>query len=192
MKKTWLCVVCGYVHEGDAPPEICPVCGAAQDEFKLQEETSSPKADAVAREGKEVRRVIIVGAGMAGLSAAEAARHQAPHAEIILFSQEPHLPYYRLNLSRYLAGEVTRSDLVIHPASWFEKNRIEWREGTVVKELNPSEHSVTGAFGTEKADALVLTTGATAFRPPFEGAQQDEATTFRTVEDAERILEWAK
>ena len=34
----WLCTICGYIHEGDEPPEVCPVCGATSDKFiKLEE-----------------------------------------------------------------------------------------------------------------------------------------------------------
>lgn len=31
--KRWECTVCGYIHEGDEPPEICPVCGADKSKF---------------------------------------------------------------------------------------------------------------------------------------------------------------
>lgn len=31
--KTWVCLVCGYVHDGENPPETCPVCGADKSEF---------------------------------------------------------------------------------------------------------------------------------------------------------------
>ena len=31
--KTWKCTVCGYIHEGDAPPEFCPVCNWGSDKF---------------------------------------------------------------------------------------------------------------------------------------------------------------
>lgn len=31
--KKWVCSVCGYIHEGDEPPEVCPICGAAKEEF---------------------------------------------------------------------------------------------------------------------------------------------------------------
>jgi rubredoxin/uncharacterized membrane protein len=31
--KKWKCSICGYVHKGDAPPEICPVCGADKSKF---------------------------------------------------------------------------------------------------------------------------------------------------------------
>ena len=33
----WVCSVCGYVHEGDQPPEKCPTCGVGPDKFKKQE-----------------------------------------------------------------------------------------------------------------------------------------------------------
>jgi rubrerythrin len=34
--KKFVCNVCGYVHEGDTPPEKCPVCGAGAEKFKEQ------------------------------------------------------------------------------------------------------------------------------------------------------------
>jgi nitrite reductase (NADH) large subunit len=30
----WRCTVCGYVHEGEAPPDVCPVCGVGPDMFE--------------------------------------------------------------------------------------------------------------------------------------------------------------
>lgn len=33
MAKRWKCVECGYVHEGDHPPDVCPVCYAPSDAF---------------------------------------------------------------------------------------------------------------------------------------------------------------
>ena len=35
--KKWVCSVCGYVHEGDNPPEKCPQCGAPASKFNLQQ-----------------------------------------------------------------------------------------------------------------------------------------------------------
>ncbi len=32
--KYWKCMVCGYIHEGEEPPDVCPVCGAAKDKFE--------------------------------------------------------------------------------------------------------------------------------------------------------------
>lgn len=36
--KKWRCKVCGYIHQGDEPPDECPVCGAPKEEFELLEE----------------------------------------------------------------------------------------------------------------------------------------------------------
>ncbi len=42
MEKTWRCTVCGYLHKGDRPPEICPVCGVDSSKFEL---VSAPAAE---------------------------------------------------------------------------------------------------------------------------------------------------
>ena len=34
MAKQWVCLVCGYVHDGDGPPDECPLCAAGPDEFE--------------------------------------------------------------------------------------------------------------------------------------------------------------
>lgn len=35
--KRWECVICGYIHEGEEPPDICPVCDAPKEFFRLLE-----------------------------------------------------------------------------------------------------------------------------------------------------------
>ncbi len=42
MPAKWVCAICGYVHEGDEPPEFCPVCGAGSEDFTADE---SPAPD---------------------------------------------------------------------------------------------------------------------------------------------------
>ena len=48
--KKWQCSVCKYIHEGDAPPEKCPVCGVPASKFVLLEETE--KEDQAPRTAK--------------------------------------------------------------------------------------------------------------------------------------------
>ena len=43
--KKFVCVVCGYVHEGEAPPEKCPLCGASSEKFKEIKDTEFKWAD---------------------------------------------------------------------------------------------------------------------------------------------------
>jgi rubredoxin/uncharacterized membrane protein len=33
MKMQWRCTVCGYIHDGDEPPDLCPVCGVGSEKF---------------------------------------------------------------------------------------------------------------------------------------------------------------
>ena len=42
--KKWRCKVCGYIHEGDAPPEVCPVCGVGPEEFVEVVSEAAPAA----------------------------------------------------------------------------------------------------------------------------------------------------
>ena len=39
--KTYVCPVCGYVHEGDQPPEKCPQCGVSGDKFIVKEKSDN-------------------------------------------------------------------------------------------------------------------------------------------------------
>lgn len=34
----WICIICGYVHEGEEPPEVCPQCGAPKEKFEKMDE----------------------------------------------------------------------------------------------------------------------------------------------------------
>ena len=36
--KKWVCTVCGYIHEGEEAPEICPLCGVGAEDFTEVEE----------------------------------------------------------------------------------------------------------------------------------------------------------
>jgi nitrite reductase (NADH) large subunit len=168
---------------GGSPPAACPVCGAPQDRFEASAQPAPP-----APHGGRVR-VVIVGAGVAGVSAAEAVRAADSDAEIVLLSRESHLPYYRLNLTRYLAGEITPADLPIHPADWYTDNRIQLLLAAEAATLRLADRAVELRGGrVEPYDKLILTAGAHPFVPPIPGAQREGVTCLRTVDDARAIL----
>ncbi len=184
----WRCLVCEYVHEGPAPPEVCPVCGAPADRFERLAPASAPAAGAA----KGLHHVV-VGAGIAGLVAVESIRAASASARITLVSREPELPYYRLNLTHYLAGEIEADDLPIHAEDWYERNGVELLRGAEVSQLILSEQSVALRDGRRLPfDRLLLAAGAHAFVPPIEGAAREGVTAMRTVADADRILDAAR
>jgi nitrite reductase (NADH) large subunit len=182
--QSWRCLNCGYVHSGSEPPELCPVCGAPQDCF----EPLSDAADKVAQVGK-AGKVVVVGAGIAGLAAVEAIQTASPDTDVTLISKENRAPYYRLNLTRYLAGEIGEAELSIKPQSWFEENRIKLLLDAEVSKLNLTGKTVELHNNQSVSfDKLVLTVGAHPFMPPFPGAYRDGVVNLRTLTDAKDIL----
>jgi nitrite reductase (NADH) large subunit len=185
--KAWRCSVCGYVHEGEAPPSKCPVCGVDEDLFS---ETAKGAAPAVARgAGADAgRSIVIVGAGVAGLTAAEAARKTAKDAAIALVDKEPRPPYSRLNLTRFLAGEMDEARLAAKDPAWYAKNRIDLLHGDVV-DLGLADRRALLADGRALPwDRLVLAAGAQPVVPPIPGATRPGVRALRTFEDAAAIL----
>ncbi len=182
--SAWRCLNCTHLHMGTAAPAACPVCGAHADRFEPQTDGGTPVAGSNARV-----RAVILGGGIAGVAAAEALRQAAPEAVIALVTREPDLPYYRLNLTRYLAGEIAADALPIHPAAWYEEQKIELLAGAEAAELALADATVVLRDGRRLSyDRLVLTAGAHPFVPAVPGAQRDGITTLRTRADADRIL----
>lgn len=181
----WRCLVCGYVHEGPEPPDTCPVCGASADDFEPVEDSSG-----VAEGVGSAAKVLVLGAGVAGVSAAEALREASSDAEIVLVSKEDALPYYRLNLSRYLAGEIEADALPIHPEAWYEEHKVRLLRGVEAKSVRPADHTVSFSDGsTESYEKLVLATGAHPFIPPISGVNKDGVSAFRSRAHAEALIE---
>ncbi len=183
--KAWRCTVCGYIHYGDEPPDECPVCGAAANEFEAIE----PPKEASATPPSSASKIVISGSGIAGLSAAEGAREASPDAEIVLLTSENELPYYRLNLTRYLAGETSDDELPIHPETWYAEQRIQIQTGAQLTRLLPQEMAIELADGTHiEYDKLIVATGARPFIPPIPGNDRPHVHTLRTAHDAKAIL----
>lgn len=184
----WRCLVCGYVHHGAEPPETCPVCGASREEFE-QVQVDSASSAAPEDESSKTTRAVVIGAGIAGVAAVESLRAAAPSAEITLVSRETELPYYRLNLTRYLAGEIQRESLPIHPAAWYEERNIQLLLGEEVRKLDVESHVVELRDGKRLPfDKLLLAAGADPFLPPIPGSDREGVTSLRTLQDADYLL----
>lgn len=185
----WRCTICDYVAEGGAPPASCPVCGAPQGAF----EPYTPPAP-VARSRRGTDRIVVLGAGIAGLTAAEKAREVAPDAAITLVSKEPGRPYYRLNLTRRLAGEVDDLALELQPDSWFAEQRIDLlhdpRGATRID--CPNRRVELGSAEQLPYDRLVVATGAHPFVPPLPGITREGVHPLRTRQDVAALLEQAE
>lgn len=134
--------------------------------------------------------IVIIGGGIAGVTAAKEIRTQSEEARITLISRESVLPYYRLSLTRYMAGEVDRATLPLFPDAWYQKNRIELISNRGADAIDISSHRVILQSGMEiPYDKLILAMGARPMVPPIPGSHLANVLTVRTLTDADALLE---
>ncbi|KQY35352.1 ferredoxin reductase [Caulobacter sp. Root487D2Y] len=134
-------------------------------------------------------RVVIVGAGHAGGSAAAFLRQYGHVGPIVLIGEEPLLPYQRPPLSKaWLKGEADADSLQLKPSSWYEEAGVSLRLGGVVVSINRGAKTVSLASGeTLPYDYLILATGARARALPIPGADLSGVLSLRTAADAEAL-----
>lgn len=97
----------------------------------------------------------------------------------MLIGEEEELPYERPPLSKgYLLGKDPREKIFVHPAEWYQEQRIDLRLGTAVTDLDPAAHRLTLADGSTLDYArLLLTTGAAPRHLPVPGPGWRACTT---------------
>lgn len=134
-------------------------------------------------------KVVIIGAGHAGGSAAVLLRTSGFVGEILLVGEEPVPPYQRPPLSKaWLKGEADLDTLLLRPATYYAEQKITLRTGVVATAIAPDTRTVTFDDGTVEAyDALILATGSTGRRLPIPGADRPALIELRTLADAERL-----
>ncbi|GLP68611.1 oxidoreductase [Streptomyces sp. TUS-ST3] len=129
------------------------------------------------------RRVVVVGAGMAGVQTAVALREQGFSGTVTVIGAEPHQPYDRPPLSKaVLLGKAEGSAFDVD----FEALGIELLLGREALGLRPEAHELDTGAGPVPYDVLVLATGAEPIRlPGTEGVPG--VHLLRTLDDAERL-----
>jgi nitrite reductase (NADH) large subunit len=137
----------------------------------------------------DIDQILILGGGIAGLTAAEEARKCLADTEVTLISKEFGLPYFRLNLTRFLAGEVNEEDLPVQTGSWFAEQKIKLIEGEALQIDRKQKQVILRDGRSFSYDRLILANGSHPFVPPIPGATRDGVQTLRTITDARKILE---
>ncbi|MFF9108363.1 NAD(P)/FAD-dependent oxidoreductase [Streptomyces sp. NPDC014805] len=131
----------------------------------------------------QTRRVVVVGAGMAGVQTAVALRDQGFTGTVTLIGAEPHQPYDRPPLSKaVLLGTAEGSAFDVD----FDALGIELRLGCEVLGVRPADHELDTEAGPVAYDVLVVATGAEPITLP--GAEGVPGVhLLRTLDDAERL-----
>lgn len=135
---------------------------------------------------------LLIGLGVAAISAAEAIRVADPNGEITLAADDPHGYYSRPGLAYYLTGEIPRSYLF----PWSERDvaRVGVRTMTArVTSVDPAAHrAMLADGGVLTYDRLLLATGSLAQLPAVPGIDLPEVVKLDNLSDAEHILALAR
>ena len=134
---------------------------------------------------------VVVGASLAGATAAAELRTGGFDGQVILIGAEPERPYERPPLTKdYLRGETEREKAYVHADDFYARLEIELVTGVSVTAIEPGRSRLTLDSGrTLGYDKLLLTTGAQPRRLDVPGAGLDGIYYLRTLADCDLLRE---
>jgi NAD(P)H-nitrite reductase large subunit len=136
---------------------------------------------------------VIIGDGIAGSSAAETLREEAPDADITVITDEGEALYNRILIKEFAKGKLPEAPISIHDDGWYEERDIGLDLNTLVVDIRTDEHEVeTHEGGVLEYDKLLLAVGGTPQQLPVDGSDADGVHHFWTFQDARRIRESAE
>jgi 3-phenylpropionate/trans-cinnamate dioxygenase ferredoxin reductase subunit len=134
-------------------------------------------------------RVVIVGAGHAGGTAAALLRQYGFEGRITMIGAEPIAPYQRPPLSKaFLKGEADAESLKLKPDEFYGEHGVDLRLGASAKAIDRAGKRVLLKGGGDVPyDVLILATGSSNRKLALEGAAPDELLELRSHADAEAL-----
>ncbi|HUR51551.1 MAG TPA: FAD-dependent oxidoreductase [Mycobacteriales bacterium] len=134
--------------------------------------------------------VVVVGGGLAGAKAVEAAREAGYDGRLVLVGQEEEAPYERPPLSKeVLRGEKPAESARVHAEGFYRDHEVELRTGAAATALDLSSRTVQVGGELLPFESLVLATGARPRELKVPGAELSGVHYFRTAQDAQRLGE---
>jgi len=136
---------------------------------------------------------IIIGAGPAGVVAAETLRKYDADASITIIGDESEPPYSRMAIPYYLANNIGEEGSYLRdPKAHYSEQNIELVQQRVDK-VDVNKKQVTLADGSSRDyDKLLLATGSSPISPPIPGLDLPQVHSCWTLEDARNIIELAQ
>ncbi|MBB6218606.1 nitrite reductase (NADH) large subunit [Anaerosolibacter carboniphilus] len=140
-----------------------------------------------------VDKIIIIGNGIAAITAIKSIREIDQEIEIHLFGEEPFYPYNRVRLSKGLLGSLEEEKILIQKKEWYEVNNVKLYTDIKVVSIDVNNKSIRTSKGDRfDYSKLLIATGAHNFKPPIPGIDKSGVYTLRTLKDAWNIKEKVK
>ena len=135
-----------------------------------------------------IKRVVIIGNGIAGITAADHVRRNHPDCTIDVISREAHHLYNRMAITRLIYGRSAMEGLYLQPEKWYEERRITVWLNTQALAVDTGKRQVRlGTGETLDYDRLIVTAGSRSMVPPIERFGLLGSYVLREAEDAMSI-----
>ncbi len=140
------------------------------------------------------KTIVVIGNGMVGLRFCEKLVEfdTTKQYRIVTFCEEPRAAYDRVGLTSFFAHRDAQK-LMLARMEWYNQNGVELHLGDRASEIDRKGKFVRSTKGVEIAyDSVVIATGSYPFVPPVPGVDMKGVFVYRTIEDLEHIIDYAK
>lgn len=141
----------------------------------------------------DVHRVVVIGNGAAGMTAANELRKLGPDLQIDVFGKESYDYYNRMSITKLVSESTAIDKLYLLPGDWAKEKRINFVRAVDVVGIATATRKVMTEDGkTTPYDRLILAPGAEAVRPEIEGFGVEGSFVMRTIDDAVQVQQYLR
>lgn len=138
------------------------------------------------------KKLMIIGAGIAGLSAAKSAREADSNCDIKILESGNSNTYIRTRIPHYISGEASLKEMMPYNDEWYIKNNINLIKDIQVTAIDINNKEVLTNKSSYNYDALIIASGANPFKPPIRGIDLSNIISIRTIDDANNAINLSK
>jgi NADPH-dependent 2,4-dienoyl-CoA reductase/sulfur reductase-like enzyme/ferredoxin len=159
----------------------------------LTPEPGNPRSAGATDFDRSIVSVVVLGNGIAGVTAADFVRRGHPECEIHVVGSESHTLYNRMGISRLVYGRSAMQGLYLLPEQWYDDHQIVAWLNTQASRIDLASQRVFLATGdTLPYDRLILATGSSSASPPVAGFGQPGSFVLRSAADAMQIRAYSQ
>ncbi|MBD3345893.1 MAG: NAD(P)/FAD-dependent oxidoreductase [Chitinivibrionales bacterium] len=143
---------------------------------------------------KEMYKYVIVGGGLAGISAAKGIRTIDAEGSILLIGAEKHLPYHRPPLTKSLWSKTKSiDDIFVEDFSFYGDKQVATKLGVTITQCDAQNKTISDSSGNQVGyEKLLLATGGIPKKLSIPGGDDPEICYYRYLDDYKRIRDLAK